>query len=662
MTIDDDACYRALTARDARFDGVFFVAVRTTGIYCRPVCTAKTPRRSSCRFFASAALAEQAGFRPCLRCRPELAPGHAPVDSARTVARAAAARIEAGALNEGGSLEQLAATLRLSSRQLRRAVRTELGVSPIELAQTSRLLLAKRLIAETQLPMVQVAFAAGFDSVRRFNALFRSHYRLTPSELRRTASTPADANCVRLTLAYRPPLDWAALLRFLAARAIPGVECVADGAYQRTVAVGEHRGWLSVADLTGRNELAVELATELVPALPLILTRLRNLFDLDARPDVIASHLARDPLLGRSVKRCPGLRVPGAFDSFELSLRAMLGQQVSVRAASTLAGRFAARFGEPIATPRPCLNQLTPTAASLAAARTATLAGLGVPTARAEGLRGLAHAVATGVLDLDPSADPTATIAQLTTMLGIGPWTAAYIAMRALRWPDAFPAGDLGLLKASGEKSARSLTAAADRWRPWRAYAAMHLWESLRPAAKRTPKLSKDEPMTATTCYTYIDSPLGQLLVCGDGRALTGLYTPGHRRQPDTAWAEDDEPFEALREQLAAYFDGARQDFDVPLELGGTPFQQRVWRQLQRIPFGETISYAELARRIGQPTASRAVGHANGRNPVSIIVPCHRVIGVDGKLTGYGGGLECKEHLLEMERHTADAIGLACSR
>jgi len=479
MTIDDDVCYRALVARDTRFDGVFFVGVKTTGIYCRPVCTAKTPGRDRCRFFASAPLAEQAGFRPCLRCRPELAPGHAPIDSARTIARAAAARIEAGALTGGGSLEDLAASLGLSSRQLRRSVRKELGVTPVELAQTNRLLLAKRLIAETQLPLVQVAFAAGFASVRRFNALFRSHYRLSPSMLRRGSSQAVAGDSLRLVLAYRPPLDWDAMLRFLAARAIPGVECVTGGAYHRTVGIGQYRGWLSVSPIAHGNLLAVDLATALAPALPSILARLRNLFDLDARPDVIAGHLALDPLLAPSVKLHPGLRVPGAFDSFELAMRAILGQQVSVRGASTLAGRFAERFGEAIETPLACLNRIAPTADSLSTVRSSILAGLGLPSARAESLRNLARAVARGEIDLEPGFDPTAVVARLVELPGIGPWTAEYIAMRALRWPDAFPAGDLGLVKASRLKSARALEKAAERWRPWRAYAAMHLWESL---------------------------------------------------------------------------------------------------------------------------------------------------------------------------------------
>lgn len=493
MTLNDDLCYRALTARDTRFDGIFFVAVKSTGIYCRPVCTVKTPQRKSCRFFESAYLAERAGFRPCLRCRPELAPGHAPVDSGRNIARAAAAKIEAGALNDGGTLDDLAASLGLGARQLRRIVRKELGVSPVELAQTNRLLLAKRLIAETQLPLARVAFASGFESVRRFNALFRSHYRLTPGDLRRSSSNGATADGIRLVLAYRPPFDWDALLRFLAARAIPGVECVSGAAYHRTVGIGQHQGWLSVSQLEGRNLLSVELATPLLPVLPTILARLRNLFDLNARPDIMNGHLALDPTLAPSIKRHPGLRVPGAFDSFELALRTLLGQQVSVRGASTLAGRVAERFGEPIETPLPCLNRLTPAAQTIGAARCATLAAIGLPLARAESLQNLARTVARGDIDLDAAVDPPAVVAKLVELPGIGPWTAEYIAMRALRWPDAFPASDLGLLKAAQTKSARALEKAAERWRPWRAYAAMHLWESLRSVPANTPAAKEND-------------------------------------------------------------------------------------------------------------------------------------------------------------------------
>jgi AraC family transcriptional regulator of adaptative response / DNA-3-methyladenine glycosylase II len=478
MRIDDETCYRALTSRDARFDGLFFVGVTSTGVYCRPICTARTVGRGRCRFYSNSALAEREGFRPCLRCRPELAPGHAPVDKVWRTARAAARRIEAGALNDGGNLERLAHELGLSSRQLRRVIQQEFGVSPVELAQTQRLLLAKQLLTESNLPIIQVAFASGFESVRRFNALFRAHYRLTPSRMRRAAPAVRSHDCVRLTLAYRPPLAWEALWRFLAGRATAGVESVVEGAYRRTVAVGTHRGWLSVKPVAGRNTLAVELATALLPALPEILARLKNLFDLSARPDVIASHLAVDPRLAREVARCPGMRVPGAFDGFELAVRAILGQRISVRAATTLAGRLADRFGEPIETPFPALNRLFPLSDRLAAAAHAELTSLGIAAARAGTIRAVASAVNLRAIILEPGHDPDAVTSKLKALPGIGDWTAQYIAMRALRWPDAFPAGDLGLLKAWGEKSEHGLRKAAEAWRPWRAYAAIYLWES----------------------------------------------------------------------------------------------------------------------------------------------------------------------------------------
>jgi AraC family transcriptional regulator of adaptative response / DNA-3-methyladenine glycosylase II len=478
MKIDDQTCYRAVAARDARFDGLFFVGVTTTRIYCRPICSARTPGAGRCRFFTNSALAEQQGFRPCLRCRPELAPGHAPVDAVRRTARAAAHRIEAGALNDGGSLERLAEDLGLSARQLRRAVRREFGVSPVELAQTQRLLLAKQLLTESKLPIIQVAFASGFDSVRRFNALFRSHYRLTPTAMRRVSPATDAGDCVRLTLAYRPPLAWKPLLRFLAGRATEGVEFVSEGAYSRTAAVGRHRGWIKVMPQAGRNALAVELATSLMPALPDVLVRLKSLFDLSARPDVIAAHLSADSRFSRLSACCPGLRVPGAFDGFELAVRAILGQRVSVRAATTLAGRLAARFGEPIDTPVRCLYRLSPTPACLADAAPDDLTALGISAPRAASIQALAEAVVARSIVLEPSPDPEAVIAKLDQLPGIGDWTAQYIAMRALRWTDAFPAADLGLLKAWGQKSVRHLREASEAWRPWRAYAAMHLWES----------------------------------------------------------------------------------------------------------------------------------------------------------------------------------------
>jgi AraC family transcriptional regulator of adaptative response / DNA-3-methyladenine glycosylase II len=400
------------------------------------------------------------------------------VDAVQRTARAAARRIEAGALNDGGSLARLAQDLGLSTRQLRRAVQQEFGVSPVELAQTQRLLLAKQLLTESNLPIIQVAFASGFESVRRFNALFRSHYRLTPTRMRRASPAAHAGDYVRLTLAYRPPLAWKPLWRFLGGRATEGVESVVDQAYFRTAAVGGHQGWLKVEPIAGRNALSVELATSLMPALPEVLVRLKNLFDLSARPDVIASHLSADSRLACVAARCPGLRVPGAFDGFELAVRAILGQRVSVRAATTLAGWLATRFGEPIETPVAGLHRLSPSPERLAAAMEAELTSLGITAQRAASIRAIAQAVGCRQIDLEPSPDPEAVTRKLQELPGIGDWTAQYIAMRALRWPDAFPAGDLGLLKASGETSVSRFRDATEAWRPWRAYAAMYLWES----------------------------------------------------------------------------------------------------------------------------------------------------------------------------------------
>ncbi len=479
MRLEHATCYRALCARDPRFDGVFFVGVTTTGIYCRPVCTARTPGRDRCRFFPDAALAEREGFRPCLRCRPELAPGHAPLDAVRNTARLAAGAIESGALNDGGSLEHLARELGISSRQLRRAVRQEFGVSPIELAQTRRLLLAKRLLTETRLPIVQVAFASGFESVRRFNALVRSHYRLTPSDIRGSSLAKRPSDCLRLMLTYRPPYAWKPLLAYLSDRAMGPAEQALDGAYLRTVSMGDCRGWLRVQPIEGRNALSVELDLALVPVLAAILVRLRSLLDLDARPDVIGGQLRGDPLIAPLTKRTPGLRLPGAFDGFELAVRAILGQRVSVKGATTLATRLAQAMGERIETPYPTLDRLAPTAERLADVKESKLKSLGISPPRAAAIRALARSVARGELRLAAGVDPQSTVEALQRLPGVGPWTAQYIVMRAGRWPDALPDGDLGLLKAAKASSPRALARRAEAWRPWRAYAAMFLWNSL---------------------------------------------------------------------------------------------------------------------------------------------------------------------------------------
>lgn len=466
-----ESCYQALRTHDARFDGVFFVGVLTTGIYCRTVCPARTPRQENCRFFPSAAAAERAGFRPCLRCRPELAPGCARVDAVDHLATALLARLE-DALTQDLRPAELARELGVSERHLRRVTAREYGVSPVELAQTLRLLHAKRLLTDTNLPVTEVAFASGFTSVRRFNSLFRERYRMTPLELRHRRARPAGP-VLRCELTYHPPLDWEALLRFLAARALLGVEAVRGRRYLRSVQLGEHRGWMSAEADPERPVIRVELSASLAPVLRPTLVRVKRLFDLYADPAPIVSHL------GDLAAARPGLRVPGAFDGWQVGLRAILGQQVSVRAATTLAGRFVERFSECIATPHPELTHLAPSAERIAGVEIEELIACGLPAARAHSIRTLARSIARDEVRLEPQRHPEAMIERLLQLPGIGDWTAQYLAMRALAWPDAFPGGDLALRRALGNPGTRAAREAAERWRPWRSYAAMHLWHSL---------------------------------------------------------------------------------------------------------------------------------------------------------------------------------------
>jgi AraC family transcriptional regulator of adaptative response / DNA-3-methyladenine glycosylase II len=471
-----DLCYQALAARDARFDGRFFVGVSSTGIYCRPVCTVRVPKRQNCTFFPSAAAAESDGYRPCLRCRPELAPGNAAIDASARLAQQAASLIEDGLLSRV-SVEALAARLGVTARHLRRVFAAEFGVSPVQFAQTQRLLLAKRLLHDSALPATEVALASGFGSLRRFNALFKQRYRLSPSALRRAPATPSRSDALIFELGYRPPLDWGAICGFLGARAIAGVEAIERDTYVRSIAVGagpaRTHGWLAVAPASGKPALKVALSPSLVRSVPAVLARVKQVFDLACDPQAIAC------ALGALAQVRPGLRLPGAFDGFEVAVRAVLGQQITVKAARTLAGRFVAAFGEPIETPFASVRYLFPGAERVAALQQSEIAGLGVIAARARSIIALAQALADGRLVLDPGASVDDTLDRLRAVPGVGDWTAQYIAMRALSWPDAFPASDYGVLKALGEKDPRRALALAEAWRPWRAYAVIHLWKSL---------------------------------------------------------------------------------------------------------------------------------------------------------------------------------------
>lgn len=474
MSLDPATCYRALAARDARFDGTFFVGVHTTGVYCRPVCSARTPARDRCAFYERAVLAERDGFRACFTCRPELAPGNARVDSVSRLVATAIARIEAGALDDG-SVDELASELGVSARHLRRAFSVEVGVTPIALALSRRMAFAKQLVQDGGLGMAEVAFASGFRSVRRFNAAFRERFGRAPSALRRSGSR-AGGDTIVLRLDYRPPLDFTRSLAFLEGRAVPSVETVTDGTYRRTVRVRDAVGWISIAPDPLRPSLRAEISSGLAPELMEIVVRLRRMFDLDAHPHAIAAHLASDARLAPLVAARPGVRIAGAFDPFEVLVRAILGQQVSVRGATTLARRLVEALGEPIETPFSELQRAFPLPERLAAAREADIAAIGMPGARARALIASARAVASGEVRLDPGADVDETIAALVALPGIGAWTAQYVAMRALGWPDGFPSSDLVLRRALDVESARELERHAERWRPWRAYAAMHLW------------------------------------------------------------------------------------------------------------------------------------------------------------------------------------------
>jgi AraC family transcriptional regulator of adaptative response / DNA-3-methyladenine glycosylase II len=443
---------------------MFFVCVRTTGIYCRPGCRARLPKPSSCAFVSTAAEAEAAGFRPCLLCRPELAPAHAGAGD-RALEHALFSHLQSAAVN-GGPLAGVAKRAGYSERQLRRRLLKSHGVTPSRVVQTQRLLFARKLLRETRLPVIDVAMSAGFGSLRRFNALFRSQYGLTPSAARRP-SPAAKEETLTLRLAYREPFAWQAMLQYLAARAVPGVELIdlAAGTYTRT-AEG-----LQVCLEPGGTYLQVRLPAAISSSAYSILERVRRLFDLDADPVHIGAHLAADPFLKPAVESSPGLRVPGAWDAFELALRAVLGQQISVAGATTLSARLAACFGF-----KPDI---------LADARAEEIAAIGLPAARARTVRALAEAARDGALEIAPGTPPDTAIEALRAIPGIGDWTAQYIAMRAWGFPDAFPASDLGLRKAASTLAGSPVDAArllkiAEPWRPWRAYAAQYLWKSLK--------------------------------------------------------------------------------------------------------------------------------------------------------------------------------------
>jgi len=491
---DPQICENARLSRDARFDGLFFTAVSSTGIYCRPVCPAPVPKRENVSYFANAATAEAAGYRPCLRCRPELAPGNTNWQRGDHVVARALKLIESGAL-EDQSLEQLAARLAIGARQLRRLFVERVGAPPISVHTTRRLLFAKQLLTETALPVTEVALASGFNSLRRFNAAFLQANRIAPRELRRHPRAAPGA-ALELRLGYRPPYDFDALLAFLRGRALPGVELVDEHSYSRVFGPSESPGWLRLSAWPdGEHALRLQLHCPQPSQLLGVVTKLRRMFDLDANPQAIADTFHHDKVLGPLIARRPGLRLPGGWDGFEIAVRAILGQQISVAAARTLATRIVQRYGEPLPNVAVAgLERLFPTAAALA---DADLSEIGVTTARAATIRGVAQALLDGRVDFRAEQALDTFFDSWIALPGIGEWTAHYIAMRALSEPDAFPAADLILRREAAADAVplttKGLIARAEAWRPWRAYAVMHLWRGASDNAP-IPKQKSDKP------------------------------------------------------------------------------------------------------------------------------------------------------------------------
>jgi AraC family transcriptional regulator of adaptative response / DNA-3-methyladenine glycosylase II len=471
MRLDPDTCYQTLLARDRRFDGWFFVGVSSTGIYCRPVCPVRTPKRENCHFFVSAAAAEKAGFRPCLRCRPELAPGNGLLDVSAQLARSAATLIEEGFLNSAG-IQALAARVGVTDRHLRRIFDAEYGVSIVEFVQTQRLLMAKRLLTDTRLPVTRIALAAGFGSVRRFNDLFLKKYGLNPQRFRKTTdSNPPDT--LSFALGYRPPFSWSGMQGVLRQWQIGGVEDVSDDRYTRVVEIkkGEQSviGWISVANDPRRYAINVTMPASVIPVLAEILERVRRMFDLSASPDLIDGHL------GDLAIEHPGMRVPGALDGFEIAVRGIVGQHVCAPNARLILSRIAERFGT--TTTAPCeLTRTFPSASTFARLPVCALQEAGMTRARADTIVALASEVASGRIMLEPAAPLEDTLHALRRIRGLDEWTVQYIAMRSLGWPNAFPDGDAVLKRQLGYSSASELNRHAEQWQPWRAYAALHVW------------------------------------------------------------------------------------------------------------------------------------------------------------------------------------------
>ncbi len=711
-TLSPEQCRSARLARDSRFDGLFFIAVKTTGIFCRPVCPATPPKEENVEYFFHSSQALQSGYRPCLRCRPDSAPGSWAWLGTATTLQRAIRLIEQGALQQQ-NLEEFALRLGISDRYLRKLFTEQLGVSPKQYAQYHQLMFAKQLLHHSDMSISDVALASGFNSIRRFNDAFQKVLKLTPSTIRKSTKKEIETNQSdwlldqhfnsemaqysqhgqfpqpsqkeqirhQLTLRVRPPFNWQHMLDFYRLRAIKGIEFVDGTSYQRSFQLEQAEGWFKVSQ-QDEQSLQVEFTLSNIRALNALMQKIRRMLDLDSDLSSIEQHLRQNGLAGMIT---PGIRIPGVWNIWEAGIRAILGQQVSIKAAITHLNQLTQQLNQSSnaqssAHDNPLL--IFPKPEWIAAS---DLSFLKLPNSRKETLKAFARYM----LD-HPDKHPS----QWQQIKGIGPWTIQYACIRGLSEPDHFLAGDLVIKKALSVINNRSEPFDIKQLSPWGSYATFQCWQyyntladsgaqTLSPqsinthqynisnqdsqtmttstqtntANKSTRKATKKTVMKTTkkavpqSYYSHWQSPLGLLTLQANDQGLMGLWLPTFTTKPDDLGIEkDDHPIlQQAIQQCQEYFAEQRQNFDLPLAATGTEFQQKVWHALTQIPFGATWSYQDLANAIGNPKAVRAVGLANGKNPISIIVPCHRVIGKNGKLTGYAGGVEQKEKLLKLE-------------
>lgn len=629
--------YKALQTKDHRFDGKFFIGVKTTGIYCRPICPA-LPKPENIIFFNSQIEAERAGFRPCLRCRPESAPrSPAWIGKSAVVQRA----VKMLATQEAIDLDEneFADRFGITARHLRRLFIDEIGKTPKQLSFENRLNLARKLITETHLSITEAAFASGFKSIRRFNDAFKNRFKRSPSEIRRIPITHKEG--LKISLSYRPPFNFAGLLAHYQSHHVGDLEWFEQDKMHRIIAFDQSVGQITLSDDANNARLLVEIDFPDTTKIHAIISRVRAMFDLDSDPIVIANALEIDKKFKSMLKKHVGIRLPSGWDSFEIAIATILGQLVSVERGSALVADLINLLGEESGIIVNGKNiKLFPSPHVIASAN---LEKLKTTAVRKKTLKAFSNAIAHGSLSLEPTQEVDVFLEKVLSLPGIGPWTASYMALKCLRHTDAFPETDLILARALKLHPKATL----EKMSPWQGYAAALLWKEYAKLLK------KPREMKMNKAQWQMKSIIGPLYLVASDKGLQGVFWNKQDVPMTKSLEKDGKEIRILAEtvhQLEEYFSGKRKTFNLTFDISGTAFQQSVWKELSKIPYGETRSYKDIAHSIKNDKAVRAVGTANGRNPLSIIVPCHRVIAADKSLGGYAGGLGIKAQLLQLEK------------